>query len=353
MLRLARQRRRFNQVQAAKLLEINQSLLSRFENGIVEVREDLLSRVCQAYDFPASFFYQRDPVYGLPVSVHPMWRRRADVAGRELDSIVAELNIRIMHLRRLLEAADVINTNDLPQLDIEDYGDPARIAGLLRAHWKVPSGPLRDLTSLAEKAGVLVVHSPLEGSAISGVTFAVPGMAPMVVLNNGQSSDRMRFTLAHELGHLAMHRFPTPQMEEEANEFAVALLMPEPDIRPYFVGRKIDLARLAAMKLEWKVSIAALLMRAHRLKYLSDNQYTYLWKQLSARGYRLREPPELDFEPEVPMVLNQLLSLHIGSLSYSISELAKLLCVHEPELKILYGLGDDGGSHRARLTVLR
>jgi Zn-dependent peptidase ImmA (M78 family) len=94
-------------------------------------------------------------------------------------------------------------------------------------------------------------------------------------------------------------------MKSEANEFAVALLMPERDIRPYFIARKIDLERLAAMKPDWKVSIAALLMRAHRLKYLSGKQHVYLWKQLSARGYRLCESPELDFEPEVPTVLNQ------------------------------------------------
>jgi len=282
-----------------------------------------------------------------------MWRRKIDVTGRELDSVVAELNIRVMHLRRLLEGADVANTNDLPRMDIEDYGDPARVAGLLRAHWMVAAGPLRNLTLLVEKAGVLVTHSTLGGSAISGVTFAVPGMPPLIVLNSEQPPDRLRFTLAHELGHLVMHRFPTPQMEQEANAFAVALLMPTEDIRPYFIGRRIDLSTLAAMKPEWKVSIAALLMRAHKLEFVTDNQHTYLWKQLSARGYRLREPPELDFEREVPTVLDQIIHLHMTALGYSAPELAKLLCVHERELKALYGLGDGGDARRPKLTILR
>jgi hypothetical protein len=30
-----------------------------------------------------------------------------------------------------------------------------------------------------------------------------------------QPGDRMRFTPAHELGHIIMHRFPTPNMEPE------------------------------------------------------------------------------------------------------------------------------------------
>jgi len=60
--------------------------------------------------------------------------------------------------------------------------------------------------------------------------------------------------------------------------------------------------------------MAALLMRAHKLKFLTDNQHVYLWKQISARGYRLREPAQLDFEPERPEALAQIIQLHFDSL---------------------------------------
>ena len=33
-------------------------------------------------------------------------------------------------------------------LDVEDYGDAEQIAALVRAHWKVPRGPMKDLTLL-------------------------------------------------------------------------------------------------------------------------------------------------------------------------------------------------------------
>jgi Zn-dependent peptidase ImmA (M78 family) len=142
-------------------------------------------------------------------------------------------------------------------------------------------------------------------------------------------------------------------MEQEANAFAVALLMPTTDIRPYLVSRHIDLAMLAALKPEWRVSMAALLMRAHKLKCLTDNQYQYLWKQMSARGYRLREPPELDFDHERAEVLEQIIQVHLGSLAYSPEDLAKVLCVHERELRQLYVLGDDERPRRSRLTIVR
>jgi Zn-dependent peptidase ImmA (M78 family)/DNA-binding XRE family transcriptional regulator len=352
MLRLARQRRGFQQTEAASRLGIDQSLLSRFENGLVEVKDDFAEKAALVYGFPSSFFWQRDPVYGAPVSVHPMWRKKADVSGRDLDSVVAELNIRVMHLRRFLQGAEVENTSDLPRMDIEEYESPEKIAALVRAHWRVPSGPLKNLISLVEKAGVMVADSSLGGASISGVTFSVPGMAPLIVLNSDQPADRRRFTLAHELAHMIMHRFPTPNMEQEANEFAVALLMPAADIRPYFVGKKIDLSTLAALKPEWRVSMAALLMRAHKLKFLSDNQHTYLWKQISARGYRLREPPELDFEPERPELLQQIIQLHFNALGYTHEELAAFLNVRPSELLDLYGIGDTGGTQR-KFTIVK
>jgi Zn-dependent peptidase ImmA (M78 family) len=353
MLRLARQRRGFQQTEAARRLGMDQSLLSRMENGLVEIREDLIAKASQVYDLPVSFFDQRDPVYGAPVSVHPMWRKKADVTARELDAVVAELNFRVMHLRRFFQGAEIANTNDMPRMDIEEYGNPERIAALVRRHWRVPSGPLRNLTQLAEKAGALVAHSDLGGASISGVTFSVPGMPPLIALNANQPADRMRFSLAHELGHIIMHRFPTPNMEQEANEFAVGMLMPAEDIRPYFLGRRIDLSALASLKPEWRVSMAALLMRAHKLKFLTDNQHTYLWKQISARGYRLHEPPELDFEHEKPELLEQIIRVHLDALGYTVSDISTLFCVYERELMTLYGLRDGEGPSKTKFTILK
>ena len=274
------------------------------------------------------------------------------MTGREMDVVVAELNIRVMHLRRFLEGAAIANTSDLPRMDIDEFRNAEHVAALVRAHWRVSAGPLANLTSLVEKAGALVAHSDLGGASISGVTFSVPGMPPLMVLNTDQPADRMRFSLAHELGHMIMHRFPTSNMEQEANTFAVALLMPAPDIRQYFLGRRIDLSLLAALKPEWKTSMAALLMRAHNLKFISDNQNTYLWKQISARGYQLREPPELDFEHEKPELIGQILQLHVDALGYSISDLAKLLCIHEREFRSLYAM-DQRGPPRAKITILK
>jgi Zn-dependent peptidase ImmA (M78 family) len=100
--------------------------------------------------------------------------------------------------------------------------------------------------------------------------------------------------LSHELGHLVMHRFPSPQMESEANEFASALLMPRNEVTIALRG-KLDLGRLAALKPEWRVSMQALLYRAQRLGLVGQQQAGWLWRQFNTNRIKLREPPELDF----------------------------------------------------------
>jgi Zn-dependent peptidase ImmA (M78 family) len=350
MLRLARQLNGFQQTEAAKRLGVDQPLLSRIEHGLSVASEDFLVRAAQVYEVPGSFFFLTDPVYGAPVSIHPMWRRKAEVTARELDKAVAELNVRVMHLRRLFEGADIAHSSNIPRMDIDEYSDPARIAGLVRAHWKVPRGPLPDLTRLVERAGAIVVHSLLGGASISGVTFSTPGMPPLIVLNAEQPADRMRFTLAHELGHLVMHKFPTPLMEDEANIFASALLLPADDILPALKGRRVDLHFLAALKPEWRVSMQALLMRASELLPLDIHRKQYLWKQMSAKGYRLREPPEFDFEREKPTVVSSLLDVHFNALGYSQEDLSKLFHMHLSSFADYYPIEK---AAKTRLTVLK
>lgn len=86
---------------------------------------------------------------------------------------------------------------------------------------------------------------------------------------------RMRFTIAHELGHIMLHNFTTPHLdfrgqtetsiEREANAYAADLLMPYWMIK--FLGsplknNPVDLARM------FEVSEAAMLYRLKSLGFV-------------------------------------------------------------------------------------
>jgi Zn-dependent peptidase ImmA (M78 family)/transcriptional regulator with XRE-family HTH domain len=336
MLRLARQRKGFHQKDAAPLLGVEQPLLSRIENELAQPSEETLHRAARVYEVPRTFFFMTDTIYGPPVSVHAMWRKKADVSARDMDAIVAELNIRSMHLRRFMEGVELKTKADIPKLDIEEYKDVERIAAIVRAHWKVPSGPVKNLTLLVERAGIVVMFSALANTSVSGVTFSIPGMLPIILLNEEQPADRVRYTLAHEIGHLVMHRFPSLHMEDEANAFASAFLMPANDIRSAFLGRNIDLPVLGALKPEWRVSMQSLLIRASTLGFVPKGRQQYLWKQINANGLRLREPPQFDFSRETPTIMQRIFDIHRTALRYSDDELARMLNVNKAEMVAMY-----------------
>jgi Zn-dependent peptidase ImmA (M78 family)/transcriptional regulator with XRE-family HTH domain len=352
MLRLAREFRGYVQRDIADFLKIEASTISRIENGLLHPSDDLISKVSDYLRLPIDFFCQTENVYGLPISVHPMWRKKTATSKKDIDKATAEINIRLLHIRRLLKSIEYKSVLPLPEFDIENYdGDIEKIAGMVRQTWHMPAGPVNDLTAWVERAGCFVIHMTLPDAAMAGVTMRLPDLPPCIFLNSTLPADRMRFTLAHELGHLVLHRYPTKDMENEANVFAAAFLMPSKDIAQAFVGRKIDLRVLAGLKPEWRVAMQSILYRAQELGYVSDRQAKYLWMQFNAHKIRLREPPELDFAREEPTLLSKLLTLHFENLGYTLDDFNIITKLHSEETASLYNLR--GSVKRSMLSIVK
>ena len=350
LLRVARQVRGWSQAELSRNSGVSQANLSKLENGLIGPTEDVLDKVAEALHFPQTLFFEPDRMLGLPISVHPMYRKKASVGQRALERLEAELNIRLLHVRRLLGAADFEPELPLPKLDIDEYsGDPEHIAELVRRTWLVPNGPMKDLVGWVERAGCLVIHCDFAGFSVDGITVNAPGMPPCVFLNRNRPADRQRFSLSHELAHIIMHRVPSPTMEDEANAFASALLMPAREIRPYLSGR-LTIQRLASLKPVWRVSMQALLYRARTTGTITANQSQYLWRQISALGYRRSEPPELDFPAEEPGILPDLIRVHIEDLGYEIEDLCSVLHVFEDDLRHIHTLPDQAGGPNLRVV---
>lgn len=349
LLLLARQYRGRSQEGVADAAGLDQGHYSRIERGLLNAPPsvDTIRPIADALDFPISFFFQGDEISGLPLSVHDAsWRKRASVKASDLKRLHAELNLRIMHIRRYLDAVDVDAERPLPRLDADDMGGADKVAAYMRRAWMIPDGPISNLTALCERAGILVIQCDFV-EKIDGVTMRLRDLPPLIFLNKSAPPDRMRHSLAHELAHLIMHSVPTETMEEEADLFAGELLAPISQVRADLIGGKITLERLVQIKKYWKVSVASLLFRATRGGLLTENQSSYLWRQLSARGWRKREPDETQFAPETPRLYEKVLTLHERDLGYDANDLAKMLHLSLGEVRRLYGVvsADDVRRH--------
>ena len=97
----------------------------------------------------------------------------------------------------------------------------------------------------------------------------------------------MRFSLAHELGHLVKHSdcLPGEERELEANLFAAEFLMPSYYIYDQLIGLRYE--SLMGLKARWGCSMLAIVMRAKQLELLSDEKHKGFFIRLSP--YRKKE----------------------------------------------------------------
>jgi Zn-dependent peptidase ImmA (M78 family)/DNA-binding XRE family transcriptional regulator len=341
LLILARQSRGFSQSELADSCKLSQAMISKLEGRLVaEPSIDVLTKLSNKLNYPIDFFYELDRLYGLPASVHAgaMYRRKASVTKKSREKLEAILNIRILHLKRLLRSIDLDFDLSLLELDPDEY-TPEEIAAKVRQAWLIPKGPLHNLMEYVERAGCMVFLCDFDELSVDGVTMRSPDLPPCIFLNKSLPGCRQRFTLAHELGHIIMHRIPTGEdMETEANKFASSLLMPAEDIRPYVQG-KLTIAKLAQLKPLWLSSMSSILYRAGDIGAISPHQQKYLWIEMNKLGYKTREPAQIDIKMEMPTNITEIINLHTQDLEYSPADMQYLLKSSNDDLYSLYGLG--------------
>ncbi len=336
MLVLARESRGLTQGVLADRLNVEQGTLSKFEAGLLPVSDDMLVRISGVLRYPASFFLNTERVYGFNSSVF-FHRKRAAIPDRTLRAIHAQINIRRFNIKRLLRAAQLDSPYKFYPLDISEFqGKPERVAQMVRGMWHIPPGPIHNVMRLIEDAGGLAVKLDFGTRQIDAISEWVPDSVPLFFINASSeiTGDRLRLTLAHEIGHIFMHQVPNEYMEKQANLFAAELLMPAREIKSSLY--KLTLARLANLKSEWRVSMAALVERAYELKTITESQRKYLYIHLSRRGYRIREPEETDIPIESPSLLGRMIDAHLGPLGYSGAELSSFVNLDQEEFNDIY-----------------
>lgn len=349
MVGLRRRMLCMSQSELSRNTGISQPAISKIEQGLRQPSEEQVMHIADSLSCPTSFFFQSEREYGPPLSAHPAFRRKASVGQKVMDRVVAEFNVRLGHARIFLQNVDFEPELRLPHYDADDYtGRIDEIATMVRRAWYIPRGPIKSLMDYIERAGILVVLSDMEDARIDGASYQVPGLPPVIFLNKGLSGDRQRFTLAHELGHIIMHTFPTPNMEKEADEFAAELLMPKADIAPQLSG--MSLQKAAQLKPYWKVSMGALIVRAKTLGKINAGAASYLWRQMSMRGYRTREPESLDIAPEKTSLVDALVRNLTDVMGYSNNDLEHALHLRYAELAKLYDLEPEPQKRTLRLV---
>ena len=339
MLRLACGSRGQTQTAFSKKMSWSQGKTSKVLNGLLEPSRIELNLASKVLEYPVKFFETPGKANGFG-SCCTYFRKRKSVPIKSLSQLEDVINVRRLQIAQLLRTVPVNGDPNFPRLDVDDYDSPRQIASILRAAWNLPRGAIENLVETVEAAGAIVLFIDFGNLKIDAVSQRAPNLPPVIFINKNNPMDRCRWSLAHEIGHLVMHHFTTPNAEAEADIFASEFLLPESQVKR--VLKNLNIAKAADLKLEWKVSMQALIRSAKDLGVITPKKYTSLCVRISQLGYRLNEPNEPDREKAV--VLDSLLDHAINEFNYSIEELSEvMLCNPDEFVEVFYNHSTGNG----------
>jgi Zn-dependent peptidase ImmA (M78 family)/transcriptional regulator with XRE-family HTH domain len=354
MLVLARDARGITQADLAARLNAGQGTVSKYETGLSEAPTAFVDDVAELLRFPVAFFHEPGRPYGLP-PFH--FRRRKKLSAKSLARIVAEMNLRRIHLSKMLVSFPIKTNGFIPEIDRDEYRGRGKTslttedaARSLREMWMLPSGPISNMVELLEANGGIVIPCDFGTDLLDAMSQRIDGLPVLFFINVNAPSDRIRHTLAHELGHMALHTLVVKsdeEMEDEADEFAGAFLLPADEIKSQL--RRFDLRQVANLKVYWKSSMAAIAVRASRLNLITPYQSKMFWIEMGQLGYRKREPNEPP--KEHPKLIRQMVAFHINKLGYSHADMAKLLLLTVSEFQQMYQ--PEAHAQRPQLRVVK
>ena len=293
------------QAQLGERLGISQALVSDYESGRRSATCDL-----GLLGYSNDRFHvaeMTEPLHRALAATRVDARRRAKELLRLSGEVMADL-------RSLREHPIRLHSRPLCDDEIADLAADVRM-GVLGVE---ESGPIRNLTTAVEWAGVCLV--PLTRTAgIDGLSAWVKdhqqgghrSPKPVIGLRADVPGERFRMSLAHEIGHLVMHSKPSSLAEDEAFRFASMVLFPPEDFDVAMntrARRPLTIRDFQELKASWGVSVKALVLRAHKEGYLDDRRYRSMQIQMSK--WRNREPASFPIAPG--KMLSDLFAHHGG-----------------------------------------
>lgn len=310
-----------NRIRQARLLAgLTQAALA---NALAEAGHPATKAVISKYEKnrsvpSAQFLLLAASILGVPSSyfthqpsLEVNWlafRRHSTLPGREQEAVkayaadVAELQIG---LQFLLHPNTEVNMPE--QMPVSSLDDAEEAAMQLREIWDLDENPIDSLVQTAEDHQVIVIGWRKHAGEFDGLSGWC-NQHPVTVINTLADADRRRFTLAHELGHLVMDTSNAPdEAEKLAHRFAAALLAPSARVFHELGTRRtrLDWEELGILKRKYGLSMAAWVYRAKDLGIITDHHAMNLYREMSARGWRKREPVEYTGD-EAPLKLEQM-----------------------------------------------
>lgn len=288
---------------------LTQSHMSRIEKGLAEPDTELVAMLAAYLSVSVEFF--KVPTIEELQAQSPQFRARSRLTQGAKASALQWARLvyeQYSHLRSTARSIPVGLERLVGQTPVEAANRVRSALGFDERQ------PLPYLLLAVERLGVCVLGLPYRVTTMDAFS-AWYHEDPIIGVLSGAPGDRLRFSVAHELGHLVLHHSGQTgkAVETEADQFAAELLAPLASLAAV-MPRHPTLNGLLMLKSQWGLSIKSLVRRARELGAIDDERSASLYRQISARGWTRVEPGHVPTEK--PRAFRKLIEIHYGQSPY-------------------------------------
>ena len=318
-LRIARLYRNMTISDLDEKISVTKQAISQYEKGIITPKPEVLFQLVSVLGFPLAFFTEIDNTVNKVENTF----FRALSSAKTLDLNTQEIKTEmVVRLYNFLNTYLNLPKLQLPSIDYANITDIEDVALMLRGFWGLNNDPIINMVGLLERKGIIVSSFATDSTKIDAFTQVhdINGKHQFCIVlgNDKQSMVRRNFDAAHELGHIVLHdqlinikelsNEEFKKIEVEANQFAASFLLPKNAFFADLVN-PTSIDAYLELKKKWKVSVAAMVMRAKQLDRISILQYQNLMKQISYKKWRKGEPYDDVWEIQRPQLFRKAIKI--------------------------------------------
>lgn len=282
---------------------VSAQAISKYERDEMMPGSEVLTALARALGVSESYLLGQSDL-----TLESVEFRKNKITSRK-DEASIEASV-LSAVERYLEIEDFIGASSVawfrPQgvpFRVMESADAEAAAMRLRSAWNLGFDPIPNLVEFLEEQGIKVIPLPL-GERVSGLMCVARRHkgedVPVIIVNQDDTGERQRFTLAHELAHHVLEAPAGAKGEKLAHWFAGAFLMPA-EMLWREVGKHRDslsIGELLELKALFKTSIQAITYRLKDLEIIVDPLFKRLFDEFARRGWR--KPPYSEPGPIAP-----------------------------------------------------
>ncbi|MNO85314.1 helix-turn-helix protein [compost metagenome] len=306
----------YSRKQLSEMLDVTEQAVWQYENSYTTPKMQIINELNRIFNVKSKYFYNQDMIsrYNTTSNINLV-----NIAYRsKILNTISKTQSEVKHVEYLDTFVNYITAKvSLPLLNIINLRNDAikylyntddnrvtqinQVAKLARKRLGLSPGTNDELMYLVEKSGIFVFEKAI-GEEIDAYSLWTKNDRAYIILGNlKRSAVRRNFDIAHELGHLLLHhrleftnldRKEHKIIENEANTFASAFLLPEDefinDIE--YIPYPTNPDAYLDLKKKWKTSLQVLGYRAAQLDIIGPKDHRNFYAALHRKKYLEKEP---------------------------------------------------------------